>query len=138
MVSTAAGTATDGTDREEDNGAPGWASTYRAGAPAGRSPTEPRRVRSHPLAQAPAAFGQLCALGHPVAGAGVRSVAGAVIPRTWAAVRPPRAGTPGGVGATAAAGTGTGAGAGTGTGGAGTGAGCGTGAIGCWTAAGIG
>ncbi|MFD5538139.1 hypothetical protein ACFWIJ_09880, partial [Streptomyces sp. NPDC127079] len=88
-------------------------------------PPAPGRAQNAPVGQPacpiPAAFGQLCAFGHPVAGAGVNPGAGggAVAPRTCAAVRPPRAGTPGGVGpvgmgmgAGAGAGAGTGAGAG--------------------------
>jgi hypothetical protein len=55
----------------------------------------------YPACPIPAALGQLCAFGHPVAGAGANAGAGgagAVIPRTCAAVSPPRAGTPVGVG----------------------------------------
>src|SRR5690606_15438575 len=72
----------------------------RVGTPGADQPARP----------IPAAFGQ------PVAGTDSRPS----VPRTWAAVRPPRAGTPGGVGpngggyAAAAAGAGTGAGAGCG------------------------
>ncbi|MGW3319037.1 hypothetical protein ACWDOG_26225, partial [Streptomyces fungicidicus] len=47
----------------------------------------------HPI---PAALGQLWLWGHPAAGTGAGP--GSVVPRTWAAVSPPRAGTPGGVG----------------------------------------
>lgn len=84
---------------------------------------------NYPACPIPAALGQLCAAGHPVAGAGVSPF----VPRTCAAVRPPRAGTPGGVGPVNGAAMGDGEAMGDGAAGAamGDGAGAGTGTGAC-------